>query len=264
MTVTVTQSSSGSGTNSGSGSGSTSASGSKSSSSSSTTSNATTWLWAFNDPEAGLNGWAFNSYQTPADPNDADGLDPLNLSQVATIAWDNSGGTAPNAPLEGPVDGMMTVNIPFNAYNQKADFHVIPVPAAAMDLSHSVLTMWVKLDPGPDGGVPFSPSPSAPGGIVIYIKTGSKFVFGSVGYQNIDSTKHGWIPFSFDVLNSVNLAQSASTWADAGDPTNVVELGFFFHTGSGGAPADGGPAPYPNPTPATFHIDSIGIYPAQQ
>jgi hypothetical protein len=234
-------------------------------SSSTSSTNSTIWLWAFNDPDAGLESWAFDPNQTAADPNAADGVDPLNLSQQATLAWEGSGGTAPLAPSQGPVDGVMTVTIPFNAYNQRAVFHVIPVPAAAMDLSHSVLTLWVKLDPLADGGVPFSPSPSAPGGIVIYIKTGFKFVFGTVGYLNIDSTKHGWVPFSFDVQNSLNLAQSAPNWIDAGDPTNVVEIGFYFHTGGGGIPSGADAAsPHANPSPATFHIDSIGISPAQQ
>jgi hypothetical protein len=252
----------GSATTSAGGSTGSATSGSSGSTASTSSTSDTTWLWAFNDPEAGLAGWNFNTYQTSADPFlDADnGIDPNNLSATATLTWDSDGGTAPLAPDQGPVNGMMSLTVPFSAYNQKADFHITTIPAAAMDLSASTILMWVKLDAAPDGGVPFSPSPSAPGGFVIYIKTGGAFVYGQAAYKNITATSHDWALYTFDVKNKVDLPSSPA-WADAGDPTDVVEIGFYIHTGGGGNP-DGGPSPYPNPTPATFHIDSIGITPS--
>lgn len=237
-------------------------SGSSGSTASTSSTSDTTWLWAFNSPDAGLSGWGFNPYQTDADPYlDADnGIDPNNLSAQAILTWDSDGGTAPLAPDQGPVNGMMSVTIPFSAYNQKADFHVTMLPTAAMNLSSSTLLVWVKLDAAPDGGVPFSPSASAPGGFVIYIKTGNAFVYGQAAYKNINATSHDWALYTFDVKNKVDLPSSPN-WADAGDPTAVVEIGFYIHTGGGGS-TDGGPSPYPNPSPATFHIDSIGVTPS--
>jgi hypothetical protein len=231
--------------------------------SSSSSSGGTTWIWAFNQPSAGLEGWVFNPYQTSADPYlDADnGIDPNNLSAQATLFWDGDGGTVPLAPVLGPVNGEMTVAIPFSAYDQRADFHIVPIPPVAMDLSQSVVSMYVKVDPAPDGGIPFSPNLNAPGGVVMYIKTGASFVYGQSAYRNIVPTDHDWVLFTFDVKNEIDLAFSPE-WLDAGDPTNVVELGFYFHTGGGGIPAGADASPYPNPTPATFHIDSIGISPA--
>jgi hypothetical protein len=177
------------------------------------------------------------------------------------LTWDSDGGTDPLPPTGGPANGMMTISVPFSAYNQKADFHIVPVPPAAMDLSASTILMWVKLDPGPDGGPSFSPSPSAPGGVVIYIKAGANFVYGQVAYKNVNIMDHDWVLYTFDVKNKVDLASSPA-WVDAGDPTNVVEIGFYIHTGGGGAPPDGGPSPYAPPTPATFHVDSIGLIPS--
>jgi hypothetical protein len=224
-------------------------------------------IWTFDDPDAGTQGWVFNPYRTGADPYiDADnGVDPSNLSEQTAITWDNAGGN-PEPPA-----GEMTVTIPFDAYTPPYGQHVdiytgvpgVPLPAAVVDLSQSVITMQVKLDPAADGGVPFSPSATAPGGLVMYIKTGMGYVYAQNTYTNITSTDHNWVQYSFDVKNGINTASSPNL--DAGfDPTHVVQIGFTLNTGSGGLPlADGAPPNTAPPTPATFHIDSICLVPSQ-
>jgi hypothetical protein len=221
-----------------------------------TTGPTTTYLYTFNDPDAGLEGWNFNTYQTTSDTNDADGIDPNNLSMQTALSWDDNDGTNPMPPL-----GEMTVTIPFSAYNQKADFVQNSLPLAAMDLTNKVITLWMKIDRAADGGVAFSPSLSAPGGIVIYIKTGIKFIYASAKYANIDPTKNGWTEYTFD-LNEIDTPSDPNL--DAGfDPTDVVSIGFYIHSGGGGTPLADGGSMYPNPSPATFHIDSIGLIPSQ-
>ncbi len=219
-------------------------------------------LWTFDDPDAGLQGWTFNPYQTTTDPFvDADGIDPSNLSEQANIICDNAGGNP------SPPNGEMTITVPFSAYTppygQKADIHNVMIPPAGMDLSQSTITMQVKLDGNADGGVPFSPSPSAPGGLVMYIKTGN-FVYAQNTYTNIVSTDHNWVEYSFNVPFGVNIASSPNYLDGGFNAMDVIEIGFTLNTGSGGTPlADGAPPATAPPTAATFHIDSICLQPAQ-
>lgn len=207
-----------------------------------------TCLWTFDD--AGLGGWMFNSYQTSADPTlDADmGLDPSNLSAQAAPSVDTTVGN--------PTPGSMMLTIPFTGYNQKADYHVSVIPTAAGDLTNKVITLMAKLEPTSDGGLPFSKS--APAGLVIYIKTGGKYIWGQNVWANItDASK--WYTYTFDVSNGYD---PVNTKVDAGyDPSSIDEIGFFIDTGGCGVTGDAS-CQYPNPSEATFHIDNICIQPA--
>ncbi|MDP9000994.1 MAG: hypothetical protein M3O46_12875 [Myxococcota bacterium] len=211
-----------------------------------------TCLWDFNDGM--LHGWTFTPYRTSADPQvDADGIDPLNLSALSAPSIDTTTGYPATPP------GSMVFTIPFSAYNQKADYHVTAIPPVATDLTSKVLTLWLKLEPNPDGGPAFTPSASAPGGLVMYLKMGANYAWGQAPWKNI--VDYNWHQYTFDVSNGYDVA---NTRTDAGyDPTMVapLEIGFFIHTGGCAVTGDAS-CPYPNPSPGTFHVDGICMQPA--
>ena len=202
-----------------------------------------TCLWTFDD--GGLGGWAFNTYQTSADPFlDADmGLDPNNLSAQGAPTLD---------PTVGNPPGSMMVTIPFTGYNQKADYHVAPTNFSIPDLTNKVLTLTAKLELTDDGGYPFDKS--APAGIVIYIKTGGSYIWGQAPWANITDDATKWFTYTFDVTNGFDPVNTKTGF----DPSSIDEIGFFIDTGGCGVAA-GATCPHPNPTTATFHIDNICI-----
>lgn len=205
------------------------------------TTSADTILYGFDDVDAGFDCWKFNDYQTGTD-DAGNPIDPNNLSKLTTASIDSSDGH--------PTPGSMKLEIPFTAYNQKTDFHC--VLTSQMDLSNKVLSAWVKLDSG------FSTDPSAPGGFVLYIKSGSTYAYAQAPWHNVDGSNHNWVQYFFDVKNGIDDSSPGIPPADF-DPTKIVEIGFYIHTGGAGDMPDA----HATPMNAVFHIDSFGLRDAE-
>lgn len=211
-------------------------------------------LWTFDTDNQ---DWQVVTSQTHAD---ASGYNPGDLgAMVATnFGQDNNGGH-PSTPT-----GELTFHVPFSAYNQQVGIEVMnnaaSWPANLPDLSTQVLSLWMKVDANPDGGPVFNTDPNCPGGFVFYFKSGATYAWAQASWANINETNYQWTEYTFDVKNKLDKVDSR---LDAGyDPTNVDSIGFLVATG-GGNVSDGGPSACAPPSPATIHVDSIGIQPAK-
>jgi hypothetical protein len=155
------------------------------------------------------------------------------LSTQSTISWDSGMGN--------PGNGSLKLVIPFTDYNQQADFLVTIDPLK--NLSGKTLSASIKLDGG------FSPSKSAPGGLVFYVQTTANWVYGQAVWANVTPATEpngtNWTDYTF------NLAAPDSVNTKAGfDASQVKAIGFRFDTGGGAGAAA-------KPSAATFHIDNI-------
>jgi len=48
-------------------------------------------------------------------------------------------------------------------------------PVNLPDLSTQVLSAWIKVDPGADGGPVFNTDPTCPGQVILYFKSGTTY-----------------------------------------------------------------------------------------
>jgi hypothetical protein len=140
----------------------------------------------------------------------------------------------------------MKVQIPFTGYNQQSLLQwIFPTP---QDFSNKIVFVRVELDSG------FNVNPSAPGGFVLAVKTGN-YVYGSIPYMNLPvpaPTTPSFMEFDLDL-------HAAPANANAGfDATQVVAIELHFDTG-GGPQTDGAASTTMLPTPATFHVATIGV-----
>ena len=145
-----------------------------------------------------------------------------------------------------PIAGSMKLTATFSDWNQTVSPEVSgPVDSNGMplDLTGKILHAQVYLQKG------LSPNPSAPGGIVFYVKTGPSSAWGSAPWSNL--TTGAWLDVTFDVDNP-------GTGVVAGfDPRQPVQLGFQLSSGGGGTVGAFGATPLPT----VAFIDQITFVP---
>ncbi len=130
-----------------------------------------------------------------------------------------------------------------------------------LDLTASTLSAWICLESGLS---PYTTG-DAPGGVVFYAKSGSSYAWGQAPWYNIAS--YGtWARIK---LNMDTLDAGSST---AFDPSNVVQIGLQFSSGSGGTHCpdtaspdfQGSPTPtcpaWDAPLPTVIYVDSIRVF----
>ncbi|HEY4015031.1 MAG TPA: hypothetical protein VGM06_16925 [Polyangiaceae bacterium] len=164
------------------------------------------------------------------------------LQSLSTLSFDPDVGD----PGPGGDPGSLKIVIPFNGYNQQADFqHIFTTPL--QNLAGQTLFVRIQLDSG------FVSNASAPGGFVLDVKSTMNYVYAQSAYTNIGMPNPGgWTQYNLNI--------SMPSMSNAGyDPTDIVSMELHFDTGAG--PAGGGADAGALPTTATFHVDTIGYFP---
>ena len=199
--------------------------------------------------DASISGGYFFTFATAADvaaaaisnPSDTDKND---LSVFAAADGGPRAITSLDTTTGDPAPGSMELQLPCNAYGQFVDYQfILPV---ITDLGEKTLSVMIRLDSG------FSPDPSAPGSVYLYAKSGDNWDWAQGSAQSIvptpptSPTSPGqWIKYTFP------MASPASGSTAMFDPGYVKAVGIHLTTGAG----TGASGP---PTPAVFHIDSVG------
>ena len=149
---------------------------------------------------------------------------------LATVKWDGQVGS--------PDVGSLEIQLPCDAYGQFVDYQfILPI---ITDMGGKTLSLMLRLDSG------FSPDPAAPGYVLLYAKSGDNWDWGQTALVRIAPASAGqWIQYTFPMSA---LAQGSSA---SFDPGYVKAVGVQINTG-GGSGATG------LPTPAVFHVDTIG------
>ncbi len=170
----------------------------------------------------------------PSDSNAADlGVHPSggDAGGLASVLWDGQVGS--------PEPGSLQIHLPCNAYGQFVDYQfILPV---IRDMGGKTLSVMLRLDSG------FSPDATAPGYVLLYAKSGDNWDWGQAAAVHVAPSSAGqWIQYTMPM--SALAAGSSNNF----DPGYVKAVGLQINTGAG----TGASAP---PTPATFHLDSIGV-----
>jgi hypothetical protein len=170
----------------------------------------------------------------PSDSNTADiGVHPSggDAGGLATVSWDGQVGS--------PDPGSLQIHLPCDAYGQFVDYQfTLPI---ITDMGGKTLSVMLRLDSG------FSPDATAPGYVLLYAKSGDNWDWGQAATVHIAPSSAGqWIQYTMS-MNAPATGSSASF-----DPGYVKAVGVQINTGAG----SGAAAP---PSPATFHLDSIGV-----
>ena len=148
----------------------------------------------------------------------------------ASTSWDQTVGS--------PDPGSLAIQIPCDAYGQFVDYQfVLPIIS---DMGRKTLSLMLRLDSG------FSPDAAAPGYVLLYAKSGDNWDWGQTAAVHIAPTSVGqWIKYTFP-MSALASGSSANF-----DPGYVKSVGLQINTGAGSGATD-------LPTPALFHVDSIG------
>jgi hypothetical protein len=148
----------------------------------------------------------------------------------AAVSWDSTVGS--------PDVGSLEIQLPCNAYGQFVDYQfILPI---ITDMGGKTLSVMLRLDSG------FSPDAAAPGYVLLYAKSGDNWDWGQTTLVHIAPASAGqWIRYTFPMST---LAQGSSA---SFDPGYVKAVGLQINTGGGGGVTD-------PPTPAVFHVDTIG------
>jgi hypothetical protein len=149
---------------------------------------------------------------------------------LATVKWDQT--------LGSPDVGSLEIQMPCNAYGQFVDYQFgLPI---ITDMGGKTLSLMLRLDSG------FSPDAAAPGYVLLYAKSGDNWDWGQTAPVHIAPASAGqWIRYTFP-MSAVAQGSSASF-----DPGYVKSVGIQINTGGGSGATD-------LPTPAVFHVDTIG------
>jgi hypothetical protein len=164
-----------------------------------------------------------------------------NAADLGVFASPGDGGTRASAKWDqavgSPAAGSLEIDMPCDAYGQFVDYQlVLPI---ITDMGHKTLSMSIRLDSG------FSPAGS-PGRVLLYAKSGDNWDWGQGSAQTIDPASAGqWVTYTFAMS-----APGAGSTA-AFDPGYVKSVGIQINTGAGSGATT-------QPTPAIFHVDSIG------
>jgi hypothetical protein len=170
----------------------------------------------------------------PSDSNTADlGVHPSSgdAGGLATVAWDKQVGS--------PAPGSLQIHLPCEAYGQFVDYQLI-LPIIS-DMGGKTLSVMLRLDSG------FSPDATAPGFVLLYAKSGDNWDWGQAAAVPVAPSSAGpWIQYT------MKMSAPATGSSTSFDPGYVKAVGVQLNTGAGAGAA----AP---PTPATFHLDTIGV-----
>lgn len=132
-----------------------------------------------------------------------------------------------------PDPGSLSVTIPFSAPEEKVTV-ALNFPAA-IDMSGKVLTAKVRLDSG------FGTDPMVPGGVKLYAKTTSAYVYADGGWLNLD------VPGTWQTLTLTLDSPEGYLAEGEWTPAEVLEIGVEFAANMGGTWETG-----------EFHVDTIG------
>jgi len=170
----------------------------------------------------------------PSDSNTADiGVHPsgVDAGGLATVAWDGKVGS--------PDPGSLQIHLPCDAYGQFVDYQfTLPI---ITDMGGKTLSVMLRLDSG------FSPDATAPGYLLLYAKSGDNWDWGQAAAVQIAPSSAGqWIEYR------MSMSAPATGSSAAFDPGYVKAVGVQINAGAGAGATD-------LPTPATFHLDSIGV-----
>jgi hypothetical protein len=145
---------------------------------------------------------------------------------LATVSWDGQVGA--------PDPGSVQIQMPCNAYGQFVDYQfILPIIS---DMGGKTVSLMLRLDSG------FSPG----GYVLLYAKSGDNWDWGQATAAAIAPTSAGqWVKYTF-AMSALGAGSSANF-----DPGYVKSVGVQINTGAG----TGATAP---PTPAVFHLDTIG------
>jgi hypothetical protein len=150
----------------------------------------------------------------------------------ASTSWDGAVGSPGSSGL-----GSLEIQLPTVAYGQFVDYQFNL--STITDMGRRTLSLWLRLDSG------FDPA-GQPGSVLLYAKSGDNWDWGQAATAPLDPAQAGqWVQFTY----AMNDPGSGST--PAFDPGYVKAVGIRISTGTG----TGAAAP---PTPAVFHLDSIG------
>lgn len=147
----------------------------------------------------------------------------------ASTSWDSKVGS--------PDAGSLEIQLPTVAYGQFVDYQFV-LPAVT-DMGRRTLSIWLRLDSG------FNPA-GQPGSVLLYAKSGDNWDWGQAAPAVLDPAQAGqWVSYTYA------MSDPGSGSTPAFDPGYVRAVGVHIDTGAG----TGATAP---PTPAVFHLDSIG------
>ncbi len=166
----------------------------------------------------------------PANPMGTDANDlTVHGNSKATLRFDAITGY--------PERGSLEIHIPCTSSGQYVDY-LIPLPGPT-NLRKRTLSVRMRLDDG------FSPEMSAPGGVVLYAKSGDNWDWGQAQWVNVSIDETGtWKEYTF------NFDKPATGSSGSFDASRVQAVGFKVDTGSGEGAGE-------RPSPAVFHVDTV-------
>ncbi len=197
------------------------------------------------------------AYQTgifrpdPYMPTDCSANAALVSDAGGTVSIDWSGSVDVNADATLP--GSMKVTVTFAGWNQFIDLEMgAPTDANGnpIDLTNKLVTAMIRIKQG------VSPQAPYPYGAVLYVKTGSDYVWGDSGWTNMTSTS-GWVTLALDATSPQDVPANG-LW----DPSQPTSLGIQLSTGGGGESTYCGldyTVPFGPPQTTVFYIDNIQI-----
>lgn len=144
--------------------------------------------------------------------------------------------------------GSMMIQATYTNWNQSVSVEVNGPSDAnnnPIDLTGKTLHAKVQLVKG------LSPNPSAPGGVVFYIKTGSAYDWGQAPWTNLNSPGT-WIDVAFDT--SAPASGSSANF----NPKLPIQMGFQISSGGGGTVGAFGSVPQDT----VVYIDQITMVPS--
>jgi len=160
---------------------------------------------------------------------EGDPVPPVPLNDI-TVEWSED---------EGNPDGALRAEIPYDSASQYVGFGVSLSQDEAIDLTGRIVYADVKIVSGVGDEDDLLTNPA---GAKIYAKSGATYVYANGSYNNVDTIGE-WITISFDIEYPQFVDEANGVF----DPSDVLELGIQFDTGSTSTSA----------TPGVVLIDNI-------
>lgn len=132
---------------------------------------------------------------------------------------------------EDPNSGSLKVSANYTFWNQSVSVEAAPpqdTNGLPIDFTGKTVTARIFVESKGLSPYGFGDLMDAPGGVVFYMKSGSTYDWGQAGWVNV-TTYGSWFSVKF---NADNLDSGSKTTFD---PGNVVQMGFQFSSGGGGA-----------------------------
>ncbi len=212
---------------------------------------------------ANVNGVVVNNFDTPSQVQLFTLNTFTNTDCSVNVAAPNDAGSSTQVGWSGNVDanvdstspGSMKLTTTFTNWNQYVEVSMYG-PADSngnpIDLTNKLVTAEVKVTQG------ISPTASYPFGAVVFVMTGSDYVWGASSWMNIESTG-SWYTLTLDT-NHPQGVPAGQTF----DPTQPKLLGIQLSTGGGGEStycAQDYGANFGPPQITMFYVNDIQIEP---